>query len=53
MSAVTLQPPRKRFTRTEVQQMLDAGLFAGQRLVPKVSEGRWRLQAVSKVQNGY
>ena len=24
-------PPRKHFTRTEVQQMLDAGLFAGQR----------------------
>jgi Uma2 family endonuclease len=31
MSAVTLQPPRKRFTRSEVEQMLDAGLFAGQR----------------------
>jgi Uma2 family endonuclease len=31
MSAATLQPPRKRFTRTEVEQMLDAGLFAGQR----------------------
>jgi hypothetical protein len=31
MSAATLQPPRKRFTRTEVAQMLDAGLFAGQR----------------------
>ncbi|HEY4360833.1 MAG TPA: Uma2 family endonuclease [Bryobacteraceae bacterium] len=24
-------PPRKHFTRTEVEQMLDAGLFAGQR----------------------
>ncbi|HEY3455641.1 MAG TPA: Uma2 family endonuclease [Bryobacteraceae bacterium] len=31
MSAATLQPPRKRFTRDEVEQMLDAGLFAGQR----------------------
>jgi Uma2 family endonuclease len=31
MSAVTLQPPRKRFTRAEIEQMLDAGLFAGQR----------------------
>jgi Uma2 family endonuclease len=31
MSAATLQPPRKRFTRNEVEQMLDAGLFAGQR----------------------
>jgi Uma2 family endonuclease len=31
MSAATLQPPRKRFTRGEVEQMLDAGLFAGQR----------------------
>ncbi len=38
MSAAILQPPvsealppRKRFTRSEVQQMLDAGLFAGQR----------------------
>src|SRR5258708_1406621 len=32
MSAATLQPPRKRFTRGEVEQMLEAGLFAGQRL---------------------
>jgi Uma2 family endonuclease len=31
MSAATLQPPRKRFTRDEVEQMLGAGLFAGQR----------------------
>jgi Uma2 family endonuclease len=31
MSAATLQPPRKRFTRSEVGQMLDAGLFAGER----------------------
>jgi Uma2 family endonuclease len=31
MSAATLQPPRKRFTRREVEQMLEAGLFAGQR----------------------
>lgn len=31
MSAATLQPPRKRFTRGEVEQMLDAGFFAGQR----------------------
>jgi Uma2 family endonuclease len=32
MSAVTLQPPRKRFTRAEIEQMLEAGVFAGQRL---------------------
>jgi hypothetical protein len=31
MSAATLQPPRKRFTRAEVEQMQEAGLFAGQR----------------------
>jgi Uma2 family endonuclease len=31
MSAVTSQPPRKRFTRTEVERMLEAGMFAGQR----------------------
>jgi Uma2 family endonuclease len=31
MSAATLLPPRKRFTRSEVEQMLEAGLFAGQR----------------------
>jgi Uma2 family endonuclease len=31
MSAATLQPPRKRFTRAEVAQMHDAGLFAEQR----------------------
>jgi len=31
MSAAITQPPRKRFTRSEVEQMADAGLFAGQR----------------------
>jgi Uma2 family endonuclease len=31
MSAAIIQPPRKRFTRSEVEQMLEAGLFAGQR----------------------
>jgi Uma2 family endonuclease len=32
MSAVTVYPPRKRFTRDEVEQMLHAGIFVGQRL---------------------
>jgi Uma2 family endonuclease len=32
MSAATLQPPRKRFTRDEVEQMVNAGLFPDQRL---------------------
>jgi Uma2 family endonuclease len=31
MSAAITQPPRKRFTTSEVEQMLDGGLFAGQR----------------------
>lgn len=31
MSAAATQPPRKRFTRSEVEQMLEVGLFAGQR----------------------
>jgi hypothetical protein len=31
MSAATLQPSRKRFTRAEAAQMHDSGLFAGQR----------------------
>jgi Uma2 family endonuclease len=31
MSAAVTQPPRKRFTRSEVDQMLDAGIFEGQR----------------------
>lgn len=31
MSAAITQPPRKRFTRSEVDEMLQAGLFAGQR----------------------
>lgn len=29
--ALNSEPPRKRFTRSEVEQMLDTGLFAGQR----------------------
>jgi hypothetical protein len=28
-AAATLTPPRKRFTRFEVEQMMGAGLFAG------------------------
>jgi Uma2 family endonuclease len=31
MSAAITLPPRKRFTRSEVEQMAEAGLFAGQR----------------------
>ena len=31
MSAAIIQPPRKRFTRSEVDQMLDTGIFGGQR----------------------
>jgi Uma2 family endonuclease len=32
MSTAITQPPRKRFTRSEVDQMEESGLFAGQRL---------------------
>jgi Uma2 family endonuclease len=32
MSAAITQPPRKRFTRSEVDQMEESGLLAGQRL---------------------
>lgn len=31
MSAATVMPPQKRFTRTQVDRMLEAGIFEGQR----------------------
>ena len=56
MSAATLTPPRKRFTRDEVEQMLGAGLFTGQRfeliggdLIDKMSQNPPHTQATTRI----
>lgn len=56
MSAATLTPPRKRFTRDEVERMLNAGLFEGQRfelidgdLIDKMGQNPPHSQATSRI----
>jgi len=58
MFAATLTPPRKRFTRDEVERMLDAGLFAGQRfelidgdLIDKMAQNPPHSLAVAELQD--
>jgi Uma2 family endonuclease len=58
MSAAPLTPPRKRFIRNEVEQMLNTGLFAGQRfelidgdLIDKIAQNPPHSLAVAELQD--